>query len=190
MTALPKTMKKCGPRRNQTNYKSFQRYWRELSKNVLFIEFESLCQKLWAFMSNFGICYDAHSPNMAMPRDPRSNFRKIYIFLILHLILDKAAKFLVEKRSTSEVISQKPHGGGGVENTHTSHRKRLDRIYQGGLRNEHICHFSHCFASHTQSVYKFSCSLHTLLYFIQSLQNQEHCGGSLIPLQLQGIRCT
>ena len=29
----------------------------------------------------------------------------------MHLILGKAAKFLVEKLSTSEVISQKPHGG-------------------------------------------------------------------------------
>ena len=26
---------------------------RELSKNVTFIEFEPLCQKLWAFMSSF-----------------------------------------------------------------------------------------------------------------------------------------
>ena len=40
-----------------------------------------------------------------------ANFEKIYFFLILHLILDKAAKILVEKLSTSEVISQKPHGG-------------------------------------------------------------------------------
>ena len=40
-----------------------------------------------------------------------ANFEKIYFFLILHLILGKAAKFLVEERSTSEVISQKPHGG-------------------------------------------------------------------------------
>ena len=39
-----------------------------------------------------------------------------YFFLILHLILGKAAKFLAEKLSTSKVISQKPHGGG-VENT-------------------------------------------------------------------------
>ena len=30
----------------------------------------------------------------------------------MHLILGKAAKFLVEKVTTSEVISQKPHGGG------------------------------------------------------------------------------
>ena len=39
--------------------------------------------------------------------------KKIYFFLILHLILDKAAKFVVEKLSTSEVISQKLHGEGG-----------------------------------------------------------------------------
>ena len=33
-----------------------------------------------------------------------------YFVLILHLILGKVTKFLVEKLSTSEVISQKPHG--------------------------------------------------------------------------------
>ena len=56
-------------------------------------------------MSNFGISYNASSPNMGMSRDPRTKFRKNYLFLILHLISDKAAKFLVEKLSTSEVIS-------------------------------------------------------------------------------------
>ena len=67
-------------------------------------------------MSNFGIFYDARSPNMAMSRDPRSKFRKkFYFFLILHLILGKAAKLLLEKLSTSEAIIQKPHGG--LENT-------------------------------------------------------------------------
>ena len=39
--------------------------------------------------------------------------KKIIFFLILHLILGKVTKFLMEKLSTSEVISQKPHGGGG-----------------------------------------------------------------------------
>ena len=77
-----------------------------------FIEFEPLCHKSWAFMSNFGIFYDARSPNMAMLRDPRSKFfKKNYFFLILHLLLGKVTKFLVEKLSISEVISQKPHGG-------------------------------------------------------------------------------
>ena len=67
-------------------------------------------------MSNFGIFYDARSPNMAVSCDPRSKFRKTFnFFLIMHLILGKVTKFLVGKLSTSEVISQKPHGG--VENT-------------------------------------------------------------------------
>ena len=66
-------------------------------------------------MSNFGIFYDACSPNMAMSCVPRSKFRKNCFLLILRLILGKAAKFLVEKLSTLEVISQKPHRG--VENT-------------------------------------------------------------------------
>ena len=58
--------------------------------------------KFWHF-------YNARSPKMAMSRDPRSKFRKkFYFLLILHLILEKYAKFLVEKLSTSEVISQKP----------------------------------------------------------------------------------
>ena len=43
------------------------------------------------------------------------NFEFFYFVLILHLILEKVTKFLVEKLSTSEVISQKPHGE--VENT-------------------------------------------------------------------------
>ena len=63
-------------------------------------------------MSNFGIFYDARPPNIAMSHDPRSKFRKKnYFFLILHLISGKVTKFLVEKLSTSEVISQKPYCG-------------------------------------------------------------------------------
>ena len=34
-----------------------------------------------------------------------------YFVLILHLILGQVTKFLLEKLSTSEVISQKPHEG-------------------------------------------------------------------------------
>ena len=44
------------------------------------------------------------------------NFEKFYLVLILHLILGKVTKFVVENLSTSEVVSQKPHGvgvGGG-----------------------------------------------------------------------------
>ena len=45
-----------------------------------FIEFEPLCQKLWAFMSKFGIIYDARSQNLAMSREPKGKFRKKFIF--------------------------------------------------------------------------------------------------------------
>ena len=63
-------------------------------------------------MSIFGLIYDARSSNIVMSCDPGSKFRKKdYFFLILHLISGKVTKFLVEKLSTSEVISQKPHGG-------------------------------------------------------------------------------
>ena len=44
-----------------------------------------------------------------------ANFDSFYFVLILHLILGKVTKFLVENLSTSEVISQKPLGG--VEST-------------------------------------------------------------------------
>ena len=49
---------------------------------------------------------------MVMSHDPRSKFQ-IFFALILYLTLGKVTKFQVEKLFTSEVISQKPHGGGG-----------------------------------------------------------------------------
>ena len=80
---------------------------------MLFIDFEPLCQTLWAFFSNVGSFYDAHSPNMVMSHDPKCKFKTILVFLILHLISGKATKFPVEKLSTSEVITKKSHGGAG-----------------------------------------------------------------------------
>ena len=80
---------------------------------MLFIELEPLCQKLWAFLSNFGSFYNARSPNMVMSRDPRCKLLNFFLVLILHLILGKVTRFLLEKLSTSEVISKKPHPGGG-----------------------------------------------------------------------------
>ena len=62
-----------------------------------------------------------------------ANFKKIYLFLILHLTLDKAAIFLVEKFSTLEVISQKPHGGG-------KHPPSAFRVNQQKMRTQPIHH--------------------------------------------------
>ena len=61
--------------------------------------------KFW----NFLLCPLSKYGHVTCPKQQISE--KIYLFLILHLTLDKAAKFLVEKLFTSEVISQKPHGG-------------------------------------------------------------------------------
>ena len=41
-----------------------------------------------------------------------ANLKILYFVLILHLTLGKVIKFLLEKFSTSEVISQKPQMGG------------------------------------------------------------------------------
>ena len=53
MTSLVKTMAKFGPPRNQTNYTSFVRVmtfsFLITFRNVIFIEIESLNQKLWPF---------------------------------------------------------------------------------------------------------------------------------------------
>ena len=62
--------------------------------------------KFWYFF------YYARSPNMAMSHDPKSKFRGKIIFLNSAFNIRKVTKFLVEKLSTSEVIGQKPHGGG------------------------------------------------------------------------------
>ena len=49
--------------------------------------------------------------HVTWPEKPIS--KNVYFVLFLHLILGKVTKFLAEKLSTSEVISQKFHGGGG-----------------------------------------------------------------------------
>ena len=64
-------------------------------------------------MSNFGIFTMPPLQIWSYHVIQEANFKKFYFFLILHLILGKAEKFVVEKLSTSDVISQKPHGGGG-----------------------------------------------------------------------------
>ena len=77
MTSLPKTMEKCGPKRNQLLYigidESYLKMYFLLNLSHYVKSYGHLCQFLAFF-------YDARSPNMAMSRDPRSKFRKIFIF--------------------------------------------------------------------------------------------------------------
>ena len=65
------------------------------------------------FLSNFGIFYDALSPNMVMSRDPRSKFQNSFIFSNSAFNIRKGTKFLGVKLSASEVISQNATGEGG-----------------------------------------------------------------------------
>ena len=108
MTSLPKTIK-CGPlRTKQIIYhskgidESYPKMYFVLNLSHYVKRYGHLCQILAFFtMPNLQI-WPCHVTQEE-------------ISLILHLMLRKDAKFLLEKLSTSEVISQKPHEG--VENT-------------------------------------------------------------------------
>ena len=72
-----------------------------------FIEFEPLCQKLWAFVSNFGLF------TMSTHQIWSCHVTQVKNFENLHFISGKVTKFLVEKFSISEVMRRKLHDRGG-----------------------------------------------------------------------------
>ena len=110
MTSLPKTMEKCGLKPNKlyiirnvlmrTVQKcTFYWIWATMSKVMgIYVNF-------WHFLQ----CPLSKYGHVTWPKKQIS--KNLYFFPILHLILGKVTKFLVEKLSTSEAISQKPHGG-------------------------------------------------------------------------------
>ena len=57
-----------------------------------------------------------------------------YFVLILHLILEKVTKVIVEKLSTSEVISQKPLRGREIENTPQVSLRLISQLKLSGKR--------------------------------------------------------
>ena len=64
-------------------------------------------------MSNFGIFFTMPALQIwPCHVTQEANFEKILPFPNSAFNIGKASKFVVEKLSTSEVISQKPHGGG------------------------------------------------------------------------------
>ena len=88
--------------------------------NVLFIEFDPLCQKLWASLSNSGIFY-ACSPNMVMSHDPRSKFRKSLCFLISAFNIKKSYKISSRKALYFKSYQPKTSWGGGGWKTPPKH---------------------------------------------------------------------
>ena len=112
MMSFSNTMAKFGPPRNQANYISFEMYWWELSKMYFLLNlshhiksYGQFCQIL-AFLR----CQLSKYDHVTWPK--KQNLKMFYFVPILHLISGKVTKFLVEVLSTSEVISQKLHGGG------------------------------------------------------------------------------
>ena len=75
------------------------------------IEFELLCQTLWAFLSNFGSFYHAQSPNMVLSLNPSFKFRKFLFCPNSTFNIRKSHRISSGKLSASEVISQKRDGG-------------------------------------------------------------------------------
>ena len=55
--------------------------------------------------------YDARSPNMVISLDPKSKFRNFLFCPNSAFNIRESHKIFSGKLSTSEVISQKPHGG-------------------------------------------------------------------------------
>ena len=84
-------------------------------KNVLLIEFEPLCQKLWAFLSNFGFFYDACSPNLVMSRDPRCKFRNFLFCPNYTFNIRKSHK--ISNGKALHFRSYQPETSRGMENT-------------------------------------------------------------------------
>ena len=88
-------------------------------KNMHFIIFEPPCQKLWAFLSNFGSFYDSRSPNMVMSRERRCKFQNFLLFAISKFNISTGHKISSGKDLYFRSYLQKHQGGGGggVENT-------------------------------------------------------------------------
>ena len=64
-----------------------------------FFDLSHCVKKFWAFISNFGLFYYVHSPNMVMPRDPSSKVGK---FLTLANFASNFSKS--HKRSGGKVL--------------------------------------------------------------------------------------
>ena len=92
MMSLPKTMENSGKMRTSVEPNKIYiigKFWWELFKNVIFIEFEPLCQKFWAFMSNLPKPHTKYGH----VRWPWLQIPKIFFRLILYQILGKVTKF-------------------------------------------------------------------------------------------------
>ena len=111
MTSLPKTMENADLRETKQTVhyskgidESYPKLYFLFNLSHYVKSYRHLCQFLAFFTMPALQIWPCHVTQEV-------NFQQIIFFLILHLILGKATKFLVEKLSTSEIFSQKPRGG-------------------------------------------------------------------------------
>ena len=82
-------------------------------KNVILIEFEPLCQTLWASLLNLAFFMMLTHQIWSCHVMQEANFGKLLSCSSSAFNIRKVTKFLMENLSTSEVISQNLMGGGG-----------------------------------------------------------------------------
>ena len=76
-------------------------------KMYFFLHLSHYVKSCGHFCQILAFFYDARSANMVISRDPRSKFPKIcYFVLILHLILGKVTKFLVESFLLQKLLAK------------------------------------------------------------------------------------
>ena len=118
---ITKNNAKFGPSWNQTKYISFEGIDEGYPKYVFFYWIWTTVSKVMDIFVKFWLFSRFPVTKYGHVTWPKMQISKIlYFILILYLILGKVRTFPVEKLSTSKVISQKPHrggGGGGVEST-------------------------------------------------------------------------
>ena len=112
--------------RNDVIMTSLPKQWKNADLRETKQIFEPLCQKLWVFMSNFGIFDDARSPNMAMSRDPRSKFRKNLFFPNSAFNIRKSYK--ISSRKALYFRSYQPKTSRGEEYTPSAFRVNTRKI--------------------------------------------------------------
>ena len=101
-------MAKFGPSAKPNKFYVIRKVLIIAIKNVLFIEFEPLCQKLWTFMSDFGLFYHDHSPNMVMSCDSSCKFRKFQLFPKFALNFRKGRRISCVRVHYFDSYQQKP----------------------------------------------------------------------------------
>ena len=111
---ITKTMAKFGPNKLYIIRKVLMR----AIQNVLFIEFIPLCQKLWAFLSNFGLFRMSAHQISSCQVTQKANFENVLFYPNSTFNIRKSHKIFSGKALYFRSYQAKPHGGRGGGREH------------------------------------------------------------------------